>query len=95
MKKRFFRNLILESDMQFRERLFRIILLVCAAVSVLAILEGMIMDNTGIVVVPLCALMAVVGASLLLAFKYNKTELASVLLGIYVICILFPCIFFL
>lgn len=94
MKKRFFRNLILESDMQFRERLFRIILLVCAAVSVLAILEGMIMDNTGIVVVPLCALMAVVGASLLLAFKYNKTELASVLLGIYVICILFPVIFF-
>lgn len=94
MLKRLWEKLFRDRDMEVRERLFRIIILVGTAAAALGILEGLVMDGTGIVLVPLCGLFIAMGGALIATFKYNRIELAAVVMGIVIVGIIFPSVFF-
>ncbi len=94
MRRDMWRQYILGKDLEAKEQIFRIILLVGTLVSSVVIIEGLLTDSTGGVTLPLFGLMLVMVSALLLTFKYQKIKVAAVIMGTYLICVMFPLVFF-
>lgn len=81
-------------EMELKERLFRLILIVGLIVSLVAIFAGFflkdILNNT----LPLCCIIVVIIAASAAAFNYHKTDFAAMLFAVFIICFIFPVIFF-
>lgn len=89
-----FKNLLYNGAADIRERLFRLILVMGLAVSVLAIVAGFVLDNPLINGLPICAMIVVILVAMVATFKYHKMEFASVIFAVVVICGIFPFVFF-
>lgn len=83
-----------ERDLELRERLFRVILVVGLAASVEAIVANFALENVLINVVPLLTLISIMGVASIATFKYHKIEFSAVLIGVMIICGIFPYMFF-
>lgn len=77
-----------------REQLFRLILIMGLLVTIAAILAGFALENTLINSLPLCCLLIVILIASVLTFLYHKVDLAAALFAIFVICGIFPLMFF-
>lgn len=82
-------------ELELKERMFRIIILLGGTTSIVGIIECIVVMDVNIIFLPLGLLLLVMAAAFLATFKYNKTEIAAVLMGIVIITGLFPCMFFL
>ena len=87
-------QLVSGKDLELRERMLRTIILVGGLAAIVANGEMMIVTkmNNDIVYMMLL-LLVVMGISLVMVFKYRKSDLAAMFLGIMVAGILFPVMF--
>lgn len=88
------RKLLYSGVTDIRDSLFRLVLLVGLAVSILAILAGLVMNDPLLNALPVCGMLLVILIAIALTFKYNKIDLAAIIFAIFVICGLFPFVFF-
>lgn len=77
-----------------RERLFRLILIMGFGVSLIAIVAGFALNNPLINALPICGLLLIIVIAMILTFRYHKVDFASVIFAIFVICGIFPFVFF-
>lgn len=91
---KFFRRLLYRKDLEVRERLFRLILIVGFIVSVTAIAVGAWLQNALINALPLCGLVMIILVASVATFKYHKTDFAAMLFALLIICVIFPIMFF-
>lgn len=78
----------------FRERLFRIILTLSVMVSSVAVIAGIYIGSPVVVLFPLILMTAVTILALWLVCKYRKVGLAAGLMGVLINGILFPTMYF-
>lgn len=94
MLKRIYRKLF-GGDMDIRERMFRIIVLTGSIVSLLGILECLILMDINEILIPLFVLFFSMIIALVATFKYRKISFSTAFIGLIMICIVFPVMFFL
>jgi DegV family protein with EDD domain len=89
------KNLIYGKDLTLRERIFRMVILVADIVTVIGIVECIFRRNIRIMLIPLGTLLVFIGIACVLTFKFNKTNIAAVVVGIVLVCVVFPEMFLL
>ncbi len=77
-----------------REKLFKLILIIASATSVVSIFAGFALDNPLLNALPVCVLLVVVVISMIATFRFHKVELAAMLMSVTVTCGIFPFVFF-
>lgn len=77
-------------EFSLRDRLFRLIIVVGFALSLVGFLECFIVMNIKMMAVPFACLLGGMLLGMILTFKYNKLDLAAVLVGLDIILIVFP-----
>ena len=82
-------------QIDFRERLFRIILMLSIIVPAVATIAGACIGSSLWVLFPLMLMVLVASLALRLVCKYRKVELAACLMGVLINGCLFPVMFFL
>ncbi len=88
------RKVIYRGAADIREQLFRLILVVGMMVCITAILAGFALNNPLINALPICALLFIILIAVVMTFQYHKVDFASVLFAVFVICGIFPFVFF-
>ena len=88
------RQLDRDHDLDVRERMFRVIMLISGVLTILGTLESLML-KTYYVLIPLMILMLVVAAALLATFRYHRINSAAKVVAFTLILIVFPGIFFL
>ena len=88
------RNILYKGATDIRERLLRLILVVGVGVSLVAIIAGFALENPLTNTLPICGLLVVILISAVLTFKFRKADLASIIFAVFVICGIFPFVFF-
>ncbi len=82
-------------ECELRERMLRTTILVGGLAAIIGIGEILIlMPLSGLLIVLLLLLLLAMGTSLFVSFKYGKYDLAAVLIGLIVIVLVFPVMFF-
>lgn len=81
-------------DMKIRERMFRMIMIIGCLAAFAGILESLIVQELGMVLVPLIILFFIMLLSMVITFKYRRIVLASWLVGLGLAVIFFPEMFF-
>ncbi len=90
------KQLILGNDYSIRERMIRIIIAFSAVSATLGILECMLVMKMSSFLIPVLGLLLVIMLfSFYVAFRYRKYKLASVMIELLVVGIIFPIMFFL
>lgn len=88
------RKYVTDENVGIREKLFRIILIIGDIMSVLTFLSGMTMQNFGQNMIPLLLTVAVMCLASVLTIKYDKADMAVLLIGVIGFCGLLPYMFF-
>lgn len=82
-------------DCSLRESVFRTIILIGGVATIITILENFVLMETGWYVLPmLLLLLAVMGTIWFITFKYQKYDLAATVLGILIMALIMPAMFF-
>ncbi len=84
---------LVSDEMELKERLFRIILVVGTIAVGTAILQGLTLVNAKNLMIIYGIMFAAFTTAIILTFKYHNIELSSVLLGIVIIVLALPVIF--
>lgn len=88
-------QLISGKECELRERMFRTIILIGAFATMAAVIQNMIEAGKNNILLPLLIMLFVIILFLwILTFKYEKYKFASTLLGIIIIAIVMPVMFF-
>ncbi len=90
-----FRQMIYGGEIELRERIFRMIILVGGGLAMAGILESLILMDINVILFPLLVLLVVLGAELLITFKYRRIDLAAMIVGFFIILVVFPGMFYL
>jgi DegV family protein with EDD domain len=89
------KNAIYGKNINLRERIFRMIILVAGIVTIIGMLECIILNNIKIMFIPLATILVFAGLACLLTYKFKRTDIASVVLGFVLVAIIFPEMFLL
>ncbi len=90
-----FTRFVLGKDTELREKLFRIIVIAGVVAAIFGILESYYVVKMDNFLVPVYLLLFVVMLiAMIITFKYQKYDLASAMIGIVIIVIVFPTVFF-
>jgi len=87
-------NALFNDEMDITERLFRIILVVGIAAVTVAILEGLTLVTSEGLMWVYGLMLASFVISFIATFRYRNMEFSSILIGIVIIVVAIPCIFF-
>lgn len=93
--KKFILDQVFSEKYSLRERIFRLIILVGFALSVVAIVVSAATANLYETLFPLLSLFVSMLAGILLTFKYNKLDWAAIIAAVVINVIAFPLTFFL
>ena len=85
---------VTDENVGIREKLFRIILVVGNVMSVITLLLGMTMQNFGLNAIPLVLTVLVMVVATVLTVKYDKMNIAAIVIGVVGFCGLLPYMFF-
>lgn len=88
-------EMIYGREYELRERIFRMIILVGGTLAVLGMLECIMLMDIDKILIPLAILLVVIGVCFLLVFKYQKSNIAAIIVGFLIIIVVFPEMFFL
>lgn len=88
-------RLFSDREIEFRERLFRVILMFGIIATILTIIAGLFLENIVMNTIPLLILIVVLVIACVATFRYHKMELAATVIGFVMICLDFPITFFL
>lgn len=90
-----FTQFVLGRDTDLREKMFRIIILAGGFASVFGILESYFVVKLDSFLVPVYILLFLVMAvSMYITFKYQKYDIAAIMIGLVIIVVVFPVVFF-
>jgi DegV family protein with EDD domain len=89
------KNVLYGKDINLRERIFRMIILVAGIVTVIGIVECIILRRMQVMFIPLGTILVFVAISYILTSKFNRTDIAAVVLGFVLVVIVFPEMFLL
>lgn len=88
------KDIVFERNINLREQLFRMILVLGQLLVLIAIIENIVFfDRTQ--VFPLCLVMVTMAVALYITLKYKKSDFSMVMVGIVLISYVFPYMFFL
>ena len=91
---RIIKQLVTGKDCELRERMFRSIVLVGGAATIVAITEiAIVMEITNALLPMLLLLLLAMAAILYATFKYQKYDIAATLLGLLIIVLIMPIMF--
>lgn len=82
-------------EYEMQERIFRMIILLGSAVILVAVAEVLAVNDLNVILVPLLILLTVLIIEIMLTFKYRRIDIASAIVGILIILVVFPAMFFL
>lgn len=87
-------QLVSRKDLELKERMLRSIILVGGAATIAATIECVVVMNSSMLLYMFLGfLLVVMGVVFFVTFKYQKYELASILLGLVIVAIVFPLMF--
>ena len=92
--KNFLEKNFFDNQYSSRERIFRLIIIIGFAVSVLAMVVSFAIGNLIETLLPLLIMFVSMLIGVILTFKYKKLDVASILVAIALNCIAFPDMFF-
>ena len=84
---------LINDEMEIKEQLFRIILIVGTAAVGIAILQGLTLVNAANLMLVYGIMFVTFISALILTFKYRNIELSSMILGFAIIVVALPFIF--
>lgn len=87
-------NKIEGNSLDLRERLFRIILVVTAVISLFGVVETLVVSQVEEILLPGILLFVTLATSMVLTFKFNKIKIANYLYAVVIIAIMFPELFY-
>ena len=87
-------DMALPRDLELRERLFRMIILVGSLISAVAIVECVILMDFDVILIPMILLLVTMVISLITTFKYGKFELSAIIVEFVISLVFFPLMFF-
>ena len=87
-------DMALTRDLELRERLFRMIILVGSLISAVAIVECVILMDFDLILIPMILLLVTMVISLITTFKYGKFELSAIIVEFVISLVFFPLMFF-
>ena len=93
--RKFITEHVLNEKFSLRERIFRLIIMVGFAVSIVAIAVSFGIDNFYETLLPLLVMFVSMVVGILLTFRYNKLDVAAILVAIVLNVFAFPTMFFL
>ena len=93
--KRFLMNQIFNEKFSLRERVFRLIIVVGFALSIMAIIVSMGIENLYETILPLFIMFFSISIGVLLTFKFDKLDIAAILVAFAINGVSFPTMFFL
>ena len=88
------REVLYKGATDIRERLFRLVLFMALVVSVISIVAGLALNDPLANALPIFAMLTIVLIAIVMTFKYHKDDFASILFAVFVICGIFPFVFF-
>ena len=87
-------NAALPRDLELRERLFRVILLVGGVVSFVSTVVCIVLMDFDVILIPMSLLLVTMGVSMIATFKYHKFELSAIIVEFIISFVFFPLMFF-
>lgn len=88
-------NTIWQRDLDLNDRIFRMIILIGGVLALGGFVECLLLMDVRMILIPITILLAVFGFSLIATFKYRRTDIVAVLLGILMLVVVFPEMFLL
>lgn len=88
------KQIVFGRDIELRERLFRMILLVAQIISFLGIIESIFLMDTLDISIPLFFLFIILGAAMIATLKFRKIDFSVITVGLVLIIVVFPSMFF-
>ena len=86
-------QIIYGRDVALSERLFRMILLVGETISIITVFECAFLVDMYVLVIPLLINAVVMGIAMFITLKYNKSDVAAMIVGVLLIALVFPVMF--
>lgn len=81
---------------EFRERMFRTVILAGGAAAIVAMIEILlVMEISAMIVSMLFLLLIAMGICLFATFRYSRYDIAAIVLGFFIIAVIFPVMFIL
>lgn len=88
------KQIIFGRDIELAERLFRMVLIVGEAVSLIAVVECLFLVETVALVLPLLINAITMGIAMYVTLKHKKSDIAAIIVAIVLIVVVFPAMFF-
>lgn len=86
-------NKILDRELEVKERIFRMIVLLGSIASLTGIIESVLLVDMHGIIMPLAIMMAVMGTALVATFRYRLLHFSSIVLGLLIVIVVFPQMF--
>lgn len=86
--------LIFGRDLELKERLYRIILILGGIMCFVSIIECIILMDIDIILLPISIMLCVMSTALVMALKYRRFSLSASIVGLLMILGIFPMMFF-
>lgn len=87
-------GMVLDRNLEVKERIFRMIILLGFFASLTGIIESVLLVDMHGIVLPLSIMLVVMGTALVATFRYRLLHFSSVVLGLLIVVVVFPEMFF-
>lgn len=84
----------LDESLNLRDRILRFVIVIGEIMATIALIEGVILNQAKDAKWLWLAFIVAVTLSSIIMFKYKKTDIAAIIIGISIICVVFPSTFF-
>lgn len=84
------KNLITDRTLEVNERIFRIIILLGTIAAIAGIIESIILVDIHGILIPLVIMLGVMLTAMIATFKYRLLHFSSIVLGLFIIIVVFP-----
>lgn len=88
-------QMISGKGLDMRERIFRLIIVTVISVAILGMAETILFVGSSYILIPIGTLLVSMSIVAILTFKYHKIDISANIVGIILLVIVFPCMFFL
>lgn len=85
---------ILNREIELRERILRIIIIIGAIAAFIGTVETIFVSNENILLLPLIILLLAFGIAGVATFRYHKIDFSAMVIGVLIMVLVFPSIFF-
>lgn len=81
---------ILDRELEVRERIFRMVVLLGSIAALVGIVESVLLVDMHGIVLPLSIMLLVMGTALIATFRFRLLHFSSIVLGLFIVIVVFP-----